>query len=199
MWRAKPARSAPAPRSSCSSERLGTAHAVLAAESALRAGRRRRRRRLRRHAARRGGDLRQAAGAARRRVRPSPCSGSRRAIRPATAASSWRATGSSPSARSGTPPTRSAASRLCNAGLMALSRRDRASSALRRIGNDNAKGEYYLTDAVATVIAMGGKARRRHGAPRTRCRASTTARSSPRPSASSRSGCGARPWRPAPP
>jgi len=47
--------------------------------------------------------------------------------------------------------------RLCNAGLMALSG-EIALEALRRIGNDNAKGEYYLTDAVATVIAMGGKA-----------------------------------------
>ena len=41
---------------------------------------------------------------------------------------------------------------LCNAGLMALS----GAQALRlieRIGNDNASGEYYLTDAVALAVA----------------------------------------------
>jgi bifunctional UDP-N-acetylglucosamine pyrophosphorylase / glucosamine-1-phosphate N-acetyltransferase len=44
-----------------------------------------------------------------------------------------------------------------NAGLMALSG-DIALDVLRRIGNDNAKREYYLTDAVAVVTAMGGRA-----------------------------------------
>ncbi|WP_137044836.1 bifunctional UDP-N-acetylglucosamine diphosphorylase/glucosamine-1-phosphate N-acetyltransferase GlmU [Pseudolabrys sp. FHR47] len=46
---------------------------------------------------------------------------------------------------------------LCNGGLMALA----GASALKilgRIGNDNAKGEYYLTDAVAIARDMGLKA-----------------------------------------
>ncbi|MBS0247429.1 MAG: bifunctional UDP-N-acetylglucosamine diphosphorylase/glucosamine-1-phosphate N-acetyltransferase GlmU [Proteobacteria bacterium] len=46
---------------------------------------------------------------------------------------------------------------LCNGGLMALA----GSSALKildRIGNSNAKGEYYLTDAVAIARDMGLKA-----------------------------------------
>jgi bifunctional UDP-N-acetylglucosamine pyrophosphorylase/glucosamine-1-phosphate N-acetyltransferase len=45
---------------------------------------------------------------------------------------------------------------LCNAGLMAL-RGDRALAILERIGNANAQGEYYLTDAVE-VAAAGGEA-----------------------------------------
>ncbi|WP_267425109.1 bifunctional UDP-N-acetylglucosamine diphosphorylase/glucosamine-1-phosphate N-acetyltransferase GlmU [Methylobacterium sp. GC_Met_2] len=43
---------------------------------------------------------------------------------------------------------------LCNAGLMALSGRH-ALSLLTRIGNDNAAGEYYLPDAVALAVADG--------------------------------------------
>lgn len=46
---------------------------------------------------------------------------------------------------------------LCNGGLMALA----GASTLKildRIGNDNAKGEYYLTDAVAIARDMGLKA-----------------------------------------
>jgi bifunctional UDP-N-acetylglucosamine pyrophosphorylase / glucosamine-1-phosphate N-acetyltransferase len=46
---------------------------------------------------------------------------------------------------------------LCNAGLMALSG-TQALSLLERIGNDNAKGEFYLTDAVAIARDMGLKA-----------------------------------------
>ena len=46
---------------------------------------------------------------------------------------------------------------LCNAGLMALSGA-RALDLLARIGNRNAKGEYYLTDAVATARDLGLKA-----------------------------------------
>jgi bifunctional UDP-N-acetylglucosamine pyrophosphorylase / glucosamine-1-phosphate N-acetyltransferase len=45
---------------------------------------------------------------------------------------------------------------FANAGLMALSG-DIALRVLRAIGNDNAKGEYYLTDAVSVATAMGGK------------------------------------------
>ncbi len=46
---------------------------------------------------------------------------------------------------------------LCNAGLMALSGKH-ALAILDRIGNANAKGEYYLTDAVAIARDMGLKA-----------------------------------------
>lgn len=44
--------------------------------------------------------------------------------------------------------------RLCNAGLMALSGAH-ALGLLERIGNDNAAGEYYLPDAVALAVADG--------------------------------------------
>jgi bifunctional UDP-N-acetylglucosamine pyrophosphorylase/glucosamine-1-phosphate N-acetyltransferase len=43
---------------------------------------------------------------------------------------------------------------LCNAGLMAL-RGDTALTILRKIGSDNAKREFYLTDAVAIANTMG--------------------------------------------
>jgi bifunctional UDP-N-acetylglucosamine pyrophosphorylase / glucosamine-1-phosphate N-acetyltransferase len=43
---------------------------------------------------------------------------------------------------------------FCNGGLMAL-RGDVALTILERIGNDNAKGEFYLTDAVAIARDMG--------------------------------------------
>ena len=43
---------------------------------------------------------------------------------------------------------------LCNAGLMALAGRH-ALALLARIGNDNAAGEYYLPDAVALAVADG--------------------------------------------
>jgi bifunctional UDP-N-acetylglucosamine pyrophosphorylase/glucosamine-1-phosphate N-acetyltransferase len=46
---------------------------------------------------------------------------------------------------------------FCNGGLMALAG-DRALAILERIGNANAKGEYYLTDAVAIARDMGLKA-----------------------------------------
>lgn len=44
--------------------------------------------------------------------------------------------------------------RFCNAGLMALAG-EHALAILERIGNANAKGEYYLTDAVAIAREMG--------------------------------------------
>jgi bifunctional UDP-N-acetylglucosamine pyrophosphorylase/glucosamine-1-phosphate N-acetyltransferase len=44
--------------------------------------------------------------------------------------------------------------RLCNAGLMAIGG-DRALSLLDSIANQNAKGEYYLTDAVELAAARG--------------------------------------------
>ena len=46
---------------------------------------------------------------------------------------------------------------FCNGGLMALSGRH-ALAILERIGNANAKGEYYLSDAVAIARDMGLKA-----------------------------------------
>jgi bifunctional UDP-N-acetylglucosamine pyrophosphorylase/glucosamine-1-phosphate N-acetyltransferase len=46
---------------------------------------------------------------------------------------------------------------LCNGGLMALSG-DKALAILEKIGNANSKGEYYLTDAVAIAREMGLKA-----------------------------------------
>jgi bifunctional UDP-N-acetylglucosamine pyrophosphorylase/glucosamine-1-phosphate N-acetyltransferase len=46
---------------------------------------------------------------------------------------------------------------LCNGGLMALSG-EKALQILEKIGNANAKGEYYLTDAVAIARDMGLKA-----------------------------------------
>jgi bifunctional UDP-N-acetylglucosamine pyrophosphorylase/glucosamine-1-phosphate N-acetyltransferase len=46
---------------------------------------------------------------------------------------------------------------LCNAGLMALAGKH-ALALIERIGNRNAKGEYYLTDAVAIARDMGLKA-----------------------------------------
>src|SRR6201989_3464311 len=46
---------------------------------------------------------------------------------------------------------------LCNGGLMAFAG-PTALEILERIGNDNRKGEYYLTDPVAIARAMGGKA-----------------------------------------
>ena len=46
---------------------------------------------------------------------------------------------------------------LCNGGLMAFAGAT-ALAILERIGNDNRKGEYYLTDAIAIARAMGFKA-----------------------------------------
>lgn len=45
----------------------------------------------------------------------------------------------------------------CNSGLMAVNGR-RALDLLTRIGNQNAKGEYYLTDIVEIARSLGGKA-----------------------------------------
>lgn len=47
--------------------------------------------------------------------------------------------------------------RLCNSGVMAL-RLDDPVGVLSRIGNNNAKGEYYLTDVVEHVRETGGRA-----------------------------------------
>ncbi|GAB4354697.1 MAG: bifunctional UDP-N-acetylglucosamine diphosphorylase/glucosamine-1-phosphate N-acetyltransferase GlmU [Oricola sp.] len=45
---------------------------------------------------------------------------------------------------------------LCNGGIMAFSG-DRILELLDAIGNDNAKGEYYMTDAVEIARARGGR------------------------------------------
>lgn len=45
----------------------------------------------------------------------------------------------------------------CNSGLMAINGR-KALEFLDRIGNNNAKGEYYLTDLVEIVRSLGGRA-----------------------------------------
>lgn len=47
--------------------------------------------------------------------------------------------------------------KLCNSGIMAINGR-KALDLLDRIGNDNAKGEYYLTDLVEILLKDGGKA-----------------------------------------
>ncbi|KKX33808.1 bifunctional UDP-N-acetylglucosamine diphosphorylase/glucosamine-1-phosphate N-acetyltransferase GlmU [Rhizobium sp. LC145] len=44
----------------------------------------------------------------------------------------------------------------CNSGLMAINGR-KALALLEKIGNDNAKGEYYLTDLVEIARAAGGR------------------------------------------
>ncbi len=44
---------------------------------------------------------------------------------------------------------------LCNSGIMGFRSGEILGSLLARIGNDNAKGEYYLTDAVAIARADG--------------------------------------------
>ena len=46
---------------------------------------------------------------------------------------------------------------FCNAGLMAIAG-NRALDFIEQIGNDNAKGEYYLTDIVEIVRRSGGRA-----------------------------------------
>jgi len=51
-------------------------------------------------------------------------------------------------------PAQERAIGLCNAGLMAL-RGDVALAILERIGDDNAKREFYLTDAVAIARGLG--------------------------------------------
>ena len=46
---------------------------------------------------------------------------------------------------------------LCNSGVLAADA-DRLFAALGRVGNDNAKGEYYLTDVVGIIRDDGGRA-----------------------------------------
>ena len=59
---------------------------------------------------------------------------------------------------------------LCNSGIMAFRASATLSDLLSRIGNDNSKGEYYLTDAVALAHQDGLQTRvvsvQRRGGPR---------------------------------
>ena len=87
---------------------------------------------------------------------------------------------------------------LCNAGAMAFRVPDLV-GLLSRIGNANAKGEYYLTDAVALAAARRAGRRPVVCAPRRRPGASTRASSSrpPRPVFQAQ-GPRVRPWRAGP-
>lgn len=66
-------------------------------------------------------------------------------------------------ARDATPEER--AVKTCNAGMMAADRA-RLFGWLSQVGNDNAKGEYYLTDIVGIAVHEGGLVRA-HSAPET--------------------------------
>ena len=83
---------------------------------------------------------------------------------------------------------------LCNAGAMAFRVPDLA-GLLSRIGNGNAKGEYYLTDAVAIAAADGLDHAAGRAARRRRRWASIRASSWRPPRPSSRAAPGARSWR----
>ena len=134
-------------------ERLGTAHAVLAARKAIARGA---------HdvlvmfadtplvsadtLAQLRGALARGAAVAVLGFRPVDATGYGRLITAGDALTAIR------EERDATPEER--AITLCNAGLMALSGKH-ASTLLKAIGNANAKGEYYLTDAVAIARAKG--------------------------------------------
>ena len=75
---------------------------------------------------------------------------------------------------------------------------EHALAILERIGNANAKGEFYLTDAVAIARDMGLKAVAIETG-RTKCAASTPRRSSPKPKPCCSTGCARRRWKPASP
>ena len=98
---------------------------------------------------------------------------------------SWTAAGSPQFAKSGTRARRSAPSASATAASWRF-RGDVALPILDAIGDDNAQNEFYLTDAVEIANRRGLKVGRRSRSPPTRCSASTTARSSPRPSGISR-------------
>ena len=88
------------------------------------------------------------------RARRSRCSASGRRTRPAMGGWCWTG-GELVAIREeldASPAER--ALDLCNGGLMAFAG-PTALAILERIGNDNRKGEYYLTDAIAIARAMG--------------------------------------------
>ena len=88
----------------------------------------------------------------------SRCSASRPPIRPATDACSPTASGWLNAIREDKDASAEERRvRLCNSGVMAF-RVDDLLGVLSRIGNNNAKGEYYLTDAVEIARASGARA-----------------------------------------
>ena len=141
-------------------EQHGTGHAVRMAMDAIiverPAAARHGARRVRRHPAARGrvADPRSPRSTRRPSARSASCRGAWRS-RSATAASSAtpRAT-SRRSSRRRTRPTSSARSREINSGILAFDA-EFLLDALPRIGNDNAKGEYYLTDTVQLAREAG--------------------------------------------
>jgi bifunctional UDP-N-acetylglucosamine pyrophosphorylase / glucosamine-1-phosphate N-acetyltransferase len=72
------------------------------------------------------------------------------------------------------------ACRLCNSGLIARARLT-CSRCSRRVGNDNAQGEYYLPDVVNIAIADGPPLRGDRGRDPDEVRASTAAPNWPPP------------------
>lgn len=85
---------------------------------------------------------------------------------------------------------------LCNAGLFCAPAADLLRW-LRRVGNDNAKGEYYLTDVVAIARAEGARVAHAEAPPGS-CSASIPAPSWPLPRRRSSSACAPRRWRAGP-
>ncbi len=138
-------------------QRLGTAHAALAAAPALAAARGEAMvlygdvPLVRAETMRRLVDTRRASGAALALI----------AFRPADPAQYGRVLLAADGSVAGIVEWRDAsveerAVRLCNGGLFCAPAGDLLRW-LRRVGNDNAKGEYYLTDIVAIARAEGGR------------------------------------------
>ncbi len=85
---------------------------------------------------------------------------------------------------------------LCNAGVLCAGAAD-MTRWLQAVRNDNAKGEYYLTDVVALARADGRPVRGRRSAGGRSLPASTPAPNWPRRRPCCRPGCAMRRWRPA--
>ena len=81
---------------------------------------------------------------------------------------------------------------LCNAGVL-CAEAGNITAWLRAVRNDNAKGEYYLTDIVALARAAGEKSPPSRRRP-TSCAASTPAPSSPKPRPACSAPSAAPPW-----
>ena len=136
-------------------ERLGTAHAALAAGRAVR------HRRGRRAVCRQSADpprhvARPAGAPRRRRCRAGAAGDASRRPRSLRPRDRRAASMSSASSNGPMPPTPSGPRTLCNAGVLCAAAADMARW-LRVVRPDNAKGEYYLTDLVA--LARGDGAR----------------------------------------
>lgn len=82
---------------------------------------------------------------------------------------------------------------FCNSGIMGFSGA-RFLEILDAIGNDNANSEFYLTDAVEVARGASGCRWPRRPRMRQRCRVSTRAPSLPASRRTSRAACGRRPW-----